>query len=235
MWMDKQSIAWTRLAAEFIVIVVGVMVALAVDQWMDALGDRELEIEYADRLRDDLAADTFRFAEVEQLYELKISMLGELLEARETPPSVTDADGMLSRLDVSRITQMPEMRSETFREMESSGTLGLLRDVTLRGNLATYYARHELFSGVFAEPPGGYDGILTGALPGGLWYSLRIDSTRVDAGDLERGLRALMSHPDLESALNSELAYATSLLFYTRQSKTRANDLLALLAATYPE
>ncbi len=233
--MDKQSIPWPRLAAEFIVIVVGVMVALAVDQWMDALGDQELEIEYADRLRDDLDADTLRFAEVEQSYELKIAVLRELLEAQGSPPSVTDADGMLSRLDVSRMTQMPEMRSETFREMEGSGTLGLLRDVTLRGNLATYYARHELYSSFLAEPTGGYDEILTGALPGGLWYSLRIDSTRVDAGDLERGLRALISHPDLESALNSELAYATSLVSYTRQFKTRAKDLLILLAATYPE
>ena len=233
--MDKRSVPWTRLTAEFIVIVVGVMVALAVDQWMDALGDQELEIEYADRLRDDLDADTLRFAEVEQSYELKIAVLRELLEAQGSPPSVTDADGMLSRLDVSRMTQMPEMRSETFREMEGSGTLGLLRDVTLRGNLASYYARHELLSGILAQSFGGYGEVLTGALPGGLWYTSRIDSTRVDAGDLERGLRALMLHPELERAVNSELAYATSLMFYTRQFKAEATGLLVQLADAYPE
>ena len=233
--MDKRSIPWPRLAAEFIVIVVGVMVALFVDQWMDTLDDRELEVEYADRLRDDLAADTLRFADVEQLFESKIALLRELLEARGTPPSVTDADRMLSRLSISRTTHMPETRPATFREMESSGTLVLLRDVTLRGNLATYYARHELFADVLAESAGNYDEILTGALPGGLWYSLRIDSTRVDTEDLERGLRALMSHPDLERALNSELAYTTALVYFTRDFETLAKNLLAMLAAAYPE
>ena len=142
---------------------------------------------------------------------------------------------MVDRLNYSTYTAIPEARSETHREMESSGTLGLLRDVTLRSNLAAYYAVHELLSGILAQPIGAYKEILTGALPGGLWYSSRIDSTRVDPRDLERGLRTLASHPRLESAVNSELAYATSMLFYTRRFKGQANDLLTQLAEAYPE
>ena len=108
--MNKPSLPWGRLAAEFVVIVIGVLVALGVDQWIDALDDRAREREYTVRLRGDLVADTLRFAGVEQAFELKIAVLREL-QAQRTPPSVTDADAMMSRLTVSRMTQIVDLRA----------------------------------------------------------------------------------------------------------------------------
>jgi uncharacterized protein YjeT (DUF2065 family) len=49
------------LAAEFVLIVAGVLVALALDQWRARLHDRTLESEYVLRLRNDLANDTSSF------------------------------------------------------------------------------------------------------------------------------------------------------------------------------
>jgi len=81
---------------------------------------------------------------------------------------------------------------------------------------------------------GTYQEVLTAALPGDLWYAWRIDSTRVDPDELDRGLRRLGAHSGLEGVLNSELAYATELIFYTRRFKTDAAALLAQLAEAYP-
>ena len=44
-----------------------------------------------------------------------------------------------------------------------------------------------------------------------------------------------MSHPDLERALNSELAYTTALVYFTRDFETLAKNLLVMLASAYPE
>ena len=105
----------------------------------------------------------------------------------------------------------------------------------MRSNLGEYYAEYELLSDILAEPIGAYREILTGAFPGGLWYSSRVDSTHVDPDDVERGLRRLVAHPDLESAVNSELAYVTSLIFYMRRFKADAKTLIAQLDEVYPE
>ena len=55
------------------------------------------------------------------------------------------------------------------------------------------------------------------------------------AGELDRGFRRLALTPGLEGILNSELAYTTELIFYTRQFKTTAIALLAQLADAYPD
>lgn len=233
--MNNRTLSWARLSAEFVVIVIGVLAALAVDQWRNALDDRALELEYAGRLKADLAADTLRFSEFETPLTLKIGLLVKLLESGGVPPPVEDANAMMYRLRYSTYVAIPESQSETFREMESSGTLGLLSHIGLRGSLAGYYAGHRFMSDILSTSFGGYRELVTGALPGGLWYESQIDSTVIDPIDLEHGLRVLVTHPELESAVNSELAYATSMTFYLRQFRAQAEDLLAQLEAEYPE
>ena len=44
-----------------------------------------------------------------------------------------------------------------------------------------------------------------------------------------------MSHPEFESAVNSELAYATAMTYYTLQYKAEAAGLLAQVNEAYPE
>ena len=150
-------------------------------------------------------------------------------------PSVPDADAMMARLAYSTYNGVAGPNPATFREMENSGALGLLRDVELRAALTEYHAFSELLSGILAEPMGTYQEVLTAAIPGELFYALRIDSTHVDPRELDRGFRRLASTPGLEGILNSELAYTTELIFYTRDFKRRAEQLLTQLEGAYPQ
>ena len=77
--------------------------------------------------------------------------------------------------------------------------------------------------------------ILVEALPGDLWHSMRIDSTSVDQAALERGLRKLVTYPGLEGTLNSELAYSTEMMFFTRRLMADARQLVLQLDDIYPE
>jgi len=233
--MAIRSLPWLRLGAEFVVIVVGVLVALAVDQWRTSVDQRALELEYAQRLKVALAADTVRFSDFEEPLAAKLGMLHDLLEARRTPFVVESPEQFMSRLRFSIYVAIPEVRSEVFREMESSGYLGLLTDPSLRDELGAYYALHAFMSGILQDSYGDYREVVTGALPGGLWYAAEVDSTAVDSEGLERGLQTLMNHPQLESAVNTELAYATTMTGYVRQFHDRATALLARLNSAYPE
>lgn len=60
---DRDWSLWRRLAAEFVVIVVGVLVALGVDAARDAREDRVREAAYLAQLRIDLAATAASLAE----------------------------------------------------------------------------------------------------------------------------------------------------------------------------
>lgn len=46
----KFSINYTQLGAEFVIVVIGVAVALAADGWRQELSERGLEAEYLERL-----------------------------------------------------------------------------------------------------------------------------------------------------------------------------------------
>lgn len=61
--MPKPTAAITsRLAAECFVIVIGVLVALGVDNWANERADRVLEQDYLQRLLDDVRYDMGEFA-----------------------------------------------------------------------------------------------------------------------------------------------------------------------------
>ena len=57
--MDEKrtSRVWARMIGEFTIIVVGVLVALALDQWASSRADRVTEAEYLTALVADLEAD----------------------------------------------------------------------------------------------------------------------------------------------------------------------------------
>jgi hypothetical protein len=220
---------------EGVVIVGSILLALGVDAWWEGVQERALELEYAERLEASLIADTVRFSQGEGEMAVKAALLRDLARTAGIPPPVDDAGAMMGRLFLSSYWAINETRSETFREMESAGRLGLLRDPDLRDELAKYYAFHGLLSGVLDESFGRYREVLMGAMPGELWQAYQSDPSTVDPRELDRGLRALVAHPELETVLNAELGYASSQLVWTAELKRRALLLLAQLAEVYPD
>ena len=83
---EKRSIRWI---GEFVVIVLGVLVALGVDDWRQYRTDRELEQHLLDRLATDLAADATDLAVAQSMVARRVWVLDELtIEIDEEVPSV---------------------------------------------------------------------------------------------------------------------------------------------------
>ena len=220
------------LVSEFVVIVAGVLAALAVDQWKDAMDARQLESAYIQRLRADLEADTASFAEFERTFiASKVGVLRDLLFT-DGVRRLSERPDLLADLSYSSFKALPPNRPATFDELESTGRLSLLRDLELRGAISAYYSGFEHISRVLAEPDGDYQMRLWRVLPGDQVYDWRMAQQEPTHEDLIAGIEDLIAEPGLEGAVNSELEYTAGMAFYLSQYRQEAAALLVRLGGS---
>jgi len=135
-----------RFVGEFVVIVVGVLVAFAVQESADTADERRLQATYLSRLYDDIYEDSVFVAQ-----QLRIQ--GSIRASAEAALAILEAGSGRDETDVAALaTEMvraarvgawrPAERS-TFSELISSGQLRLIRDDTLRASLLNYYRGDE--------------------------------------------------------------------------------------------
>jgi len=157
-----------RGAAEFLVVVLGVLVALAVDDWRSSRIDRETERHVLERLAGDLLLDSMDIADamgqaaqrmvagmrvLERLGEDRDVVAG-LREAvapfdRDTlmagPPNPREGiDATANDLQLALLTYVFDPTRAAFMEMAANGTLDLIEDRQLRDAVVTYYGRLEI-------------------------------------------------------------------------------------------
>ncbi|MFC1575893.1 hypothetical protein ACFL5A_04550 [Gemmatimonadota bacterium] len=216
------------VVGEFVIIVAGVLVALGVDEWRDNLGDQRLEAEYIERLRLDLEVDTATFAWFEQVLEAKEAVLRDLVS--ENPIDRLQAhENLIGDLVYSEFKALPTAQTSTFRELQSTGNLKLLRNVDLRGKISEYHLGFDHISGILATPEGEYRRIFSESFRGDAFRSWRIDSIPPDPAVLESEIRTLLAHPGLEPAVNAELGYTAGMAFYLGYYSELAEALLTAL------
>ncbi len=227
--MIKAPIDWRKAVTEFVVIVFGVLAALAVDQWRDTRNDRLTEAQYLVRLKTDLNADVLQFARFEKTIETKARVITQLRDLGLSELMVLEQEQLLDDLVMSSFTGLSAAQSTTFNELLSTGRLALIQDLHLRDKLSRYYTRHEQLSRILAEGHGDYLRLWQESLPGELIYQWRVSRTLSSMEDLRAGLDDLTSSPRLKAAANAEITYAGALILYHREFRDMARELLKLL------
>jgi hypothetical protein len=140
-----------RAATEFLVVVVGILAALAVDDWRQARSDRELEEHLLTSLIADLEYDR-NDAELQvRLVEGHRRAVDHLLAVTEHPlasvdeayPDTPDAiNRSLATLAGGGIAEL-QVFDATYSEMLATGSLRVIQDPTLRREIASYYQAAE--------------------------------------------------------------------------------------------
>ena len=141
---SKNSPTVRRGAAELVVIVAGVLLALAADRWIESLDARGLESEYLAQLIEDVAADSAAFAmeiagrqrRIEWNARLQVALAGE-------SPVPTDAAAFLVSMNYYSAWVPYQNRRETWNELVATGRLILIRDRSLRQRLGQYYSEAD--------------------------------------------------------------------------------------------
>jgi hypothetical protein len=135
----EQRIDTKRLASEFVVIFLGVLVALAVEQWWEYRQDRSLEQEYYASLVEDMKIDIDEYELSINVGNRSISLSRELLGVIISSDDVETSRPLNEVLYYSSFVNYPERSTGTFDELMSSGNIRLLLDAEIKSALFAYY------------------------------------------------------------------------------------------------
>lgn len=134
---------WRFLLGEFVVIVLGVLIALWVDQLREARVNADLEVEYLESLVADLDADLAQFDEAEEWMRRSEAAAATVLALYEgTPPTDNVAD-LITAVETAGWQMFPSVSRNTIDDLRSTGNLRLIRDPAIRRAIADYYTNIE--------------------------------------------------------------------------------------------
>ena len=130
---------WLAVALDFLIVVVGVFLGLQLGNWNDARADHERAERSIELLRSDFAAIDEAAGELAAFYEGIIHDLEVLVEAVDAGEADTETyEAITNALAYGEVFGDPPPPSGTFRDLESSGNLGLIEDQKLRLRLIEY-------------------------------------------------------------------------------------------------
>ena len=205
--MSQKRPGAAKAATEFIVIVVGVLVALAADGWRQDQADRRAEEQYLGRLSADLELGADQLASAHGRVQRLFAASETLIAATDDP--ATPDSVLVELFQQAAIAVLPVRRlthDATYRELVTTGRLMIVQDADLRRQIGDYYRDVAFVTEFLAEVPTGiYDRFqqLTGYAP----YAFQDDTAcsycnvPLTANIRERLLRELRDEPQLKREL----------------------------------
>jgi len=232
-----------RLATEFVLIVVSVMVALTLEGWRQNLADQQRVDSYVASLQGELAYDTTLNRVYTNLSRERYSSVQLLLEDLDgLRPPLSPRDELLA-LYWAYIDDKPLYVTSVLEELLATGNTRLLSD-SLRAALQTVAQRDQLTANVISGLNFPLENDVPGLVPGhvrrAVRESIRPERWRINRTNLERAADSLLTtlSPQALASIHSwrsvpnvrrlleQVAYSSEA--YTEQLEA---DLEALLSA----
>jgi hypothetical protein len=129
---------WTAIGIDFCIVVLGVFVGIQVSNWNAERTERQRGAEFTERLRADLDGERW-------VYEFMIAYYSDVRDAADVAVGALEGTATVSNHDLLvaayRATQYREgaRRRDTYDELVSTGSLGLIADQRLLANAAAIY------------------------------------------------------------------------------------------------
>jgi len=247
----KLQINYKHLSAEFIIIVVGILVALAGEGWRQEREERQLESDYLFRLANDLRSN-------EQILQRTIE------ESRQTTAAAQEVLAYINSLSYesqngisvlnaasyASLMRPSALASATYDELVSSGRLTLIEDIELRAELVRYYRMGQRRSEFFLDAPAELMHFLNRALPPGYLREIQQCELRkrgfipettactemsLSNNEIELALNALRSTPELPGYLSDVMWYGRNIeLPFVGQELINSRLLERVLSSSEP-
>ena len=228
MFIRKVTVNWRYTFGEIAIIVIGILIAIALDNCNDARNAGRLESEYIARLTEDLRTDTMTFGFVDRALTRKVAALSHadsIINARAAlGDTLTFLQALINAANFS--WNQPRVRTTTFQELQSTGNLRLISDPEIRAMIVRYYTSAEGDYLRIAARQTRYGDLTYELLP-------RKDEFVLDSTAARSRMSSLTNsvlRSDISGAIMAERNYATFVRSMNAGLQQRALELLARLA-----
>lgn len=137
----KTSKYFKYAIGEIILVVIGILIALQINNWNEERKKRIQEADYYCKLLEDLNQDVIEIKQQIDINQLRINSSNKFISLLQQPsftqPEVMDA--MLGAISKTTFTFQPSKAA--FEDLKSSGNLGILKDLTVKNKLIAYYTK----------------------------------------------------------------------------------------------
>ena len=127
---------WLTVVVEILIVVVGIVLALQVDNWNSIRKELDLEQLYLQWLAVDVQGDLEGFRILEEIFQTKYEFIEQLKTIECCEQIKLNPELWIRRLRYSVFVSLPSIRSATFDELAGSGRLAIIRDLHLRASIA---------------------------------------------------------------------------------------------------
>ncbi len=197
---------WRWLFWETLIIVVGVLIAFAVNDYWSDQQERELEIQYLKRVHAELKRDEAWVSGYnEGAMKAKFAALDAITPVvRGREPVPDDVETFLVNVTLGGIGGASPnyfVNTTTFDDLIATGNLRLIQDTNIRGKLSSYYNLYENNHGRTVERKTGYFMFVHSILPAELRQSISMEA--MEEFGIERALEKILTN-EFRDLLNQE-------------------------------
>ena len=124
---------WFAVGLELTVVVVGIYIGLQADAWMSAKQDRDLEVEYLERLLSDMEESIAAQRSDIKIFDDGTASIDYVAEIQKSGTSEgLDEERLILGLNNIGWVAPPATNMVTIRELQSTGNISLIRDLSVR-------------------------------------------------------------------------------------------------------
>ena len=202
--VSTRNIRW--LITETLVVVLGIVIALGLDDYRTDRFERRLEVEYIERVQEDLKSD---LAYIERVWNSRLLMKREALESivpvirgqAPVPESALEFLTAVSRGGVMGTSAAGWYADTTFQDLLATGNFRLIQDPDIRDDISDYYGLLESETLRVERRLSGYYMFVFSVMPGELRDDIDLDS--LEQFGVDYALQRLLTD-EFRNLLNQE-------------------------------
>ncbi|MCH2490864.1 MAG: DUF6090 family protein [Flavobacteriales bacterium] len=126
---------------EIVLVVIGILIALSINEWNDKKKNTQSELIYYCRILEDIELDKQRIVELKNESDYRIDLSQKVL--LELDGGTKDKNYIINQFILATRSEIYEPRNVTFKDLISSGNLKLLTDISIKNSLIQYYSELE--------------------------------------------------------------------------------------------
>ncbi len=128
---------------EIILVVIGILIALSINNWNDQRKQNTKEIAYLKNLREDVASQITTFNLNLKIETIIIRDVDDILQHIKSKDGFKNIDSISSKINDLTIRYTLRINNTTFQELNNTGQINIFRNPNLKKEIVAFYQTNE--------------------------------------------------------------------------------------------